>query len=57
MKLCKYCKKPGNYDKLLGKVLCQEHRDVYLNFRCIWQAISELQFCTKIQDGIIARNR
>ena len=43
MKPCKYCKRSGDYNKLLGKVLCEEHSDVYLNIRSIWEAIADLQ--------------
>ena len=43
MKRCKYCKKPGSYEPLLHKVLCENHRDIYLNLRSIWTAISEIQ--------------
>jgi len=40
---CKYCKKPGTYNQLLGKVLCENHQDVYMNIRTLWQAIAEIQ--------------
>ncbi|MBI4154731.1 hypothetical protein HY498_01455 [Candidatus Woesearchaeota archaeon] len=43
MKLCKYCKKPGIYDRFLGNVLCDEHRDIYLNLRSVWEAIADIQ--------------
>lgn len=44
MKLCKYCKKEGKYDPMMHKVLCEDHRDIYLNIRSIWNAIVDLQF-------------
>ncbi len=47
MKLCKYCKKPGLYNQLLGKVLCEEHSDIYLNIGSVWQAIADLQINTR----------
>ena len=43
MKRCKYCKKPGSFDPLLHKVLCEDHKDIYLNFRSVWQAIANIQ--------------
>jgi|TARA_Y100000310_G_scaffold267095_1_gene278921 hypothetical protein len=43
MKLCKYCKKPGTFDPVMRKVLCEEHKDIYLNLRSVWQAIADLQ--------------
>jgi hypothetical protein len=47
MKLCKYCKKQGTYNQLLGKVLCEEHSDIYQNIRSVWQAIADLQINTR----------
>ena len=43
MKLCKYCKQSGDFDRILGKVLCEEHKDIFLNFRSLWQAVAEIQ--------------
>ena len=43
VKLCKYCKKPGDHNKMLGKVLCEEHQDIFLNLRSVWQAIADIQ--------------
>ena len=40
---CKYCRKPGRYDQLLHKTLCEDHKDVYMNIRTLWQAIAEIQ--------------
>jgi len=47
MKLCKYCKKQGKFDPIMRKVLCEEHRDIYLNFRSVWEAITDLQLNTR----------
>tara|TARA_Y100000034_G_scaffold9468_2_gene10127 strand:+ start:5688 stop:5840 length:153 start_codon:yes stop_codon:yes gene_type:complete len=47
MKLCKYCKKPGKYNSLLGKVLCEDHGDVYMNLRSVLEAITDLQLNTR----------
>jgi len=47
MKLCKYCKKPGKYNPLLGKVLCEDHSDIYMNLRSVWEAITDLQLNTR----------
>lgn len=47
MKECKYCKQPGEFDRLLGKVLCEEHRDIYRNLRSVWEAVAELQLGTR----------
>ena len=43
IKLCKYCKQPGKYNSIMQKVLCKEHRDIQLNFRAVWEAISHIQ--------------
>ena len=42
-KPCKDCGKTGKFEPSLGKVLCEEHRDVQRNFRNLWEAISEIQ--------------
>ena len=46
MKLCKYCKRQGNYNSLLGKVLCEDHGDIYMNLRSVWEAIADIQLNT-----------
>ncbi len=43
MKLCKYCKRPGNFNSLLREVLCSEHQRIDMQFRGLWKAIVDLQ--------------
>ncbi|MFH1592719.1 MAG: hypothetical protein ABIB47_05120 [Candidatus Woesearchaeota archaeon] len=42
-KLCKYCKKPGKFNPILRRVLCDEHQEMDMQFRSMWQAIVDLQ--------------
>lgn len=43
MLVCKFCKKPGKFDRFSRKILCEEHGENQRQFTAIWTAISELQ--------------
>jgi len=49
MKLCKYCGKRGNFDRITRKVLCRDHASLEHNIRHIWMAIADLQFKQEIR--------
>ena len=42
-KMCKYCKKPGQFDLTARKVLCLNHRVYERNWKEIWEVNAVLQ--------------